>query len=329
MDSERLNRSRTTRRRARCRLLLVLGLGLGSVLALIPAAGAEEVTGAELRALAERAATDSASRERLERVDRVDGRPVDLAGALRGASGDEAERRLAVLAGQVDGAAAPPGPAAGPMAAAPMDAGEARRRAEAVLEQRRFHPSRIPKPFRGVLRWLGARLEHVAGPIVRLYRRVIENTPLAVVLLTAVLLALTAVVRSLVRRRLLAVAARGEAGSDRTRRERPEDLERAAEEAEARGDAGLAFRLRFRAGILRLALQGAVPDRASATTGELRRGLRSAPFDELAGAFEEIAYGGRAGDEADLRLARERWPAVLAGRAGPGRVGPGRAGAGR
>lgn len=263
--------------------------------------------------LAERAATDPAARARLEGVDRVDGRPADVAGALRGATDEEARERLALLAGPASVGSASAD------RAGPVDAGTARRQAEAVLEQRRFHPSRVPKPFRGVLRWLGARLEPVAGPLVRLYRRALENTPLAVVLVVAIVLALTFLVRSLVRRRLLAATARGEAGRGRTSRERPEDLERAADEAERRGDAALAFRLRFRAGILRLALKGAVPDRTSITTGELRRQLRSEPFDELAGAFDEIAYGGRPGEDADLHLARERWPAVLASRAGAGR----------
>jgi hypothetical protein len=180
-----------------------------------------------------------------------------------------------------------------------------------VLDQRRFQPSRIPKPFRGVLRWLGRQLEPVAGPLVRLYRRVLDNTPLAIVLLVMATLAVTAVVRSLVRRRLLAAAAADVEGRVRLGRERPEDLERAAEEAERRGDASLAFRLRFRAGLLRLSASGALPERPSATTGELRRALRSAPFDELAGAFDEIAYGGRSADSDDLELARQRWPLVL------------------
>lgn len=59
-----------------------------------------------------------------------------------------------------------------------------------------------------------------------------------------------------------------------------------------------------------LAARDLVPPRASAGTGELERRLRSPTFSGLARRFEEVAYGGRAAQAADLAAAREGWPQV-------------------
>jgi hypothetical protein len=91
----------------------------------------------------------------------------------------------------------------------------------------------------------------------------------------------------------------------------PADLERRADQAALAGDFPLAVKLRFRAGIVRLARAGALPDRASLTTGQLRSQLRSAAFDPLAVAFDEIAYGGRDARRDDDEQARVGWPRVL------------------
>ena len=42
------------------------------------------------------------------------------------------------------------------------DAAQARAHAREILKQRRFRGSRVPRPFAGVLRWLGDRLQPVA-----------------------------------------------------------------------------------------------------------------------------------------------------------------------
>lgn len=95
-------------------------------------------------------------------------------------------------------------------------------------------------------------------------------------------------------------------------REDPRELDRLADEAERAGDLERALRLRFRAGLIRLVRQGAIPPRESLTSGEIRRLLRIRDFDRLARAFDEVVYGGRRAEPADLEDARARWPRVLA-----------------
>jgi hypothetical protein len=91
----------------------------------------------------------------------------------------------------------------------------------------------------------------------------------------------------------------------------PEALERRAEEAERRGDLDAALRLRFRAGLGRLADAGIVRLRPGLTNAAVSRTLRSARFDELAGHFDEVAYGGRTATETDVATARSGWPTVV------------------
>ena len=91
----------------------------------------------------------------------------------------------------------------------------------------------------------------------------------------------------------------------------PATLERAADDAERSGDHELALRLRFRAGLLRLARARVIPLRDSLTSGEVRRLLRLREFDALARMHDEVVYGGRAASAADAGLARESWPRVL------------------
>ena len=88
-------------------------------------------------------------------------------------------------------------------------------------------------------------------------------------------------------------------------------LERAADEAERAGDLERAVRLRFRAGLLRLGDRGAIRYRPSVTTGEVRRALASARFDDLAGTFEAVTYGGQVADPPAVESSRREWPRVL------------------
>ena len=119
-------------------------------LAAPPAAAAQEaVSGAELTALAERAADDESARAQLLAVERVDGRPVAMREAMEGARGAELEQRARLIAAGVTAA----GEAAG--------AAESRREAQRVLEQRRYHGADFPRPFAGPLEWLGDRIQPV------------------------------------------------------------------------------------------------------------------------------------------------------------------------
>ena len=54
----------------------------------------------------------------------------------------------------------------------PVDPGAARRAAQHILSDRRFRPGSAPRPLRGVLRWLGDRLDSIGRPIGRLLSHV-------------------------------------------------------------------------------------------------------------------------------------------------------------
>ena len=93
--------------------------------------------------------------------------------------------------------------------------------------------------------------------------------------------------------------------------ENADALDRAADAAERDGALEQALRLRFRAGLIRLGDRGAIEYRRSVTTSEVRHALGSPVFEELAGTFEEVAYGGREAAPSDLDAARREWPRVL------------------
>ncbi|HVL95111.1 MAG TPA: DUF4129 domain-containing protein [Solirubrobacteraceae bacterium] len=270
---------------------------VAALLWLAAPAAASEVTAGELRALAERARSDPAALAELRAVDRVDGAPVDLRAALAGASPAQAGARAQALAAGL-------GPAPAP------DAARARERARGVLAEKRFRETSLPRPFRRPLRWIGERLRPVARAVddaVSALGSVVPGGKLVAWLLVAA--ALAAAVTLLLRRRAAAPprerAAAAALGHD------PRALEAAAADAERAGDWEAAVRLRFRAGLLRLAERELVDDPAARTTGELVALLRSPRFEALGTRFDAIAYGGEPAAAADAAQAREEWPRVL------------------
>jgi hypothetical protein len=195
-------------------------------------------------------------------------------------------------------------------AAQAVDPEGARDAARDILNDRRFRREPAPRPFRGPLRWLGDRLQPVTDWIGRVFGAVPGW----------VWLGLAIVVVAAVVARIIVVSRRRRVGSDRygrvsggldAEREDPDALDRAADDAERRGDLKRAVRLRFRAGLLRLGDRGAIAYRPSVTTGEVRQVLGSATFEELARTFEGVAYGGRPAGPSDLDAARQGWPRVL------------------
>ena len=96
----------------------------------------------------------------------------------------------------------------------------------------------------------------------------------------------------------------------------PDELERAAAEAESGGEMATALRLRFQACLLRLAEAGAIKLRPSLTARGAGRQLRSPEFDDMVRSFESVAYGGREPSPEESRAARESWPGVVARLAG-------------
>jgi hypothetical protein len=280
------------RRRAAAAVVL-LSLGLAG-----PAGAQTAVTGPQLQALAERAADDPRALAQLRAVQQVDGRPVEIGRALAGAEGPELAARLRALAG-----------GGAPTA---VDAAQARQDAEPVLEGRRFKPSRVPRPFAGILRTLGGWLEPLVEPLGGLWGRLMSSVAAQLGVVAVVfVLALLICLRLLGRRSPDAVRRSRRLGSEGEGLD-PHELERRAAEAERAGDLDRAVRLRFVAGVLRLDAAGVVTYRSSLTTGQLRARVPATTFAELAAAFDEIAYGGRAAGEADVRAATEGWPRVLA-----------------
>ena len=87
---------------------------------------------------------------------------------------------------------------------------------------------------------------------------------------------------------------------------------RLADEAEGRGELELALRLRFRAGLVRLARVEAIPQPETLTSRQLVRLLGSEQFRGLARDLDEVVYGGRPASRADVENARTGWPQVLA-----------------
>ena len=283
------------------RLTAALGwsalVGAALAVAAPGAARAAEATSAEVRELARTAASDPGALERLRAVDRVDGRPVDLRTALAGASGGELERRL-------DALAAPAGKSA--------VEGDPSATAAAILAERRFHGTGPPRPFRRALTWLGDRLEPLARPIRWLAAWIPGGgNVLWTLLALAVVAAAAAVAVWLGRQRGGAVFER-QRRAERERGIDPRTLDRYADEAEARGELESALRLRFRAGLVRLAQVRAIPEPETLTSRQLIALLHSEQFDRLAHTLDEVVYGGRAASSADLDAARSGWPQVLA-----------------
>ena len=280
-----------------------------------PAAASSAASSQELRKLAERAAAgdDEASRALLM-VDRVDGQPVDLRAALTGAGATERQARLRALASGL-GAEGPSGGARRRAPEGAPGAASVRKAAQAILEQRRFQALDYPRPLRGVLVWVGERaqsvIEAVKGALASLIGRSASQAIGWILAAVLVLVLAVAVASRTVRRRALAQE-RGRAQERRVQRLEPDALEREAREASRLGDHDRAMRLLFQAGLLRLDRRGAIAWRPSLTSGEVARVLASTSFAGVAGRFDEVAYGGRPPDGADVDAARAGWSEVLA-----------------
>jgi hypothetical protein len=194
-----------------------------------------------------------------------------------------------------------------------VDPDAARNVAREILADRRFHPRRAPRPFAGFFRRVG---EVVVDPVIRFFRRIgdvlpsVGSVPWVLLAIVVVIVAAVLTVRLSARRgrSRLPGGRSAVAGDDPLD---PEELERRADEAERRGDLDSALRLRFRAGLARLDDAGVVRLRPGLTNAAVSRVLRSPSFDELAGHFDEVAYGGRPATAADVAAARSVWPAVV------------------
>ena len=194
-----------------------------------------------------------------------------------------------------------------------VDPDAARRVAEDILADSRYHPRRGPRPLAGFFERLG---ELIVDPIIRFFRSIGDALP-SVGSPPWIALAAVVVIVALV------VAVRLSSGRGRQRFARgligeeehglgPDELERRADDAERRGDLDAALRLRFLAGLARLDDAGVVRLRPGLTNAAVSRTLRSRDFDGLANDFDEVAYGGRPATSDDVTTARSTWPTVVA-----------------
>ncbi|MGH9283235.1 MAG: DUF4129 domain-containing protein, partial [Acidimicrobiales bacterium] len=195
---------------------------------------------------------------------------------------------------------------------AAADPARAREVARDILSQEPFSARHFPRPFAGVLRWLG---EEVVEPVQRFLTRLRDALPDAGSPPWFVLAAAVVVVAVVVASRLLRDRGRERpgrrAGFATNAVTDPGELEALADEAERRGQLAEALRLRFRAGLVRLDLLGALELRPGLTNRAVARTLRSSRFDELAVDFDEVVYGGRPATADDVGQARSGWPLVL------------------
>jgi hypothetical protein len=191
----------------------------------------------------------------------------------------------------------------------------ARHLARAILSEGRFHEPTVPRPLHTALREIGRLLESPLNGINELVNKIAASTPggapLVWVLLALVLagvaaaLALTGVRRAskapLSRRWELVGPTPPSAA----------ELEREADGAERAGRYEEAVRLRFRAGVLSLSERELLEDAPSMVNHRLISELHSPAFEQLAGRFDEIAYGASRADEQDAQRARDGWARVL------------------
>jgi hypothetical protein len=191
----------------------------------------------------------------------------------------------------------------------------ARSQARAILAEGRFHPAPVPHPLHGLLHAVGRALESPLHGVNELVSKLAVHTPGGATVVWAVLaaavLALSGLLAVRGARRALSDPATGAAGAGAAPPIRATDLEREAVAAEARGRHADAVRLRFRAGLLRLAESELVADAPSMLNSEVSRALRSARFDALARRFDEIVYGGRAAMQEDVQASRLEWSRLL------------------
>ena len=193
-----------------------------------------------------------------------------------------------------------------------VDPGTARRAAEEILSDRRYHPSQAPRPFAGFFRRVG---ELLVDPVVRFFRWIGDLLPDVGTAPWLVLAGAVVIIAVVLTVKLSGGRGRRRFGTGRAVRHEdsldPGELERRADEAERQGEFEAALRLRFRAGLGRLDEAGVVRLRLGLTNSAVSRVLRSRRFDDLADDFDEVAYGGRPATEADVATARSAWPEIL------------------
>lgn len=277
-----------TRAVATCLVLASLSL------VAIPAAAATEIDPQRLTDLAARAESDPAALDELRGVTSIGDEPVDMA-AILDAPPASVAARLKSIAEMGDTAAAAP-------------ASELAETARSILAGSEYDRG---EGVRGES--LSARLADLINryfpePIARL----LTSTTLWIIAgLVALGLVLAFAFRTS-RRRAYEFSVDSKNGSADFEGLSADEMELAADAAEASGRLDEAVRLRFRAGLLRLGDVGAIRYSDSISTAAVSSRIGSTDFDTVAGTFDRVHYGKIGADQGDVDEARERWPRVLA-----------------
>ncbi len=193
----------------------------------------------------------------------------------------------------------------------------ARQAAQQILGERRFHAGPIPRPLHGFLHAVGTLLHPLLHRVDDAFNTVAAGIPGGSVTLWTMLAALfllaigALTLRS--SRRVLRDPGHG-GGPAAAPRSSAEALEQAATAAERAGRLQDAVRLRFQAGLMRLAERDLIDDATATPNAQLRRALRSERFDALARRFDEIVYGGDEAHTQDVEDARREWPLLVGGK---------------
>lgn len=202
--------------------------------------------------------------------------------------------------------------------ASSQSAALARSQARAILAERRFRSGPVPRPLHGLLHTVGRALESPLQLLDELVAKVGNIAPGGTATVWAVLAAAVLALSALLATRGARRALREPYGTGALAGTGPpvraSDLERDATAAQAEGRHADAVRLRFRAGLMRLAERELVAAAPSMLNAEVSRALGSESFDQLARRFEEIAYGGRDAEEGDVLTSRREWSELLASR---------------
>ncbi len=193
-----------------------------------------------------------------------------------------------------------------------VDPDNARDRAREIVDG--WEAKDPPKPFRGVLDWIGDLIKAVTERVRDAIDALFDMLPAPIAWLIVAALAagiVWLIVKTLRRsvdrrRRTPATDAQQEQALD------PEVLERDADHAAAHGDHARAVRLRFRAGLIRLDRDAdAITYHDGIGNAEVRRVVRNETFDSLADTFDEITYGDTPAEPTDEQQARQTWPSVV------------------
>ena len=185
----------------------------------------------------------------------------------------------------------------------------------------RHASSRPPRPLAGVFHALGRALDAAIGRPARwlyahLLRHVGHGFRVAFggwweIVAAALAVAVGVAAALVLARRRGRVDPRDRHGAVTDSSEDPDQIDRRAAAAARAGDDEAAVRLRYRAGLIRLARAGVVADAGARTDGQLSSLLDSRTFDALALRHEAIVYAGVTATSEDAAAASEQWPRLL------------------